>query len=50
MVPPSLVSGDDSGLTIWPGENNPVGATPARWLITNWTAFSLAMALLILLG
>ena len=34
---------------LWGTLRSAVGAQPARWLITNWTAFSSAMALLILL-
>ena len=34
---------------LWGTLRSAVGAMPARWLITNWTAFSSAMALLILL-
>jgi hypothetical protein len=33
----------------WGTLRSAVGTKPARWLITNWTAFSSAMALLILL-
>jgi hypothetical protein len=35
---------------LWGTLRSAVGAKPTRWLITNWTAFSSAMALLILLS